>query len=120
MARTEKELPSGIILVEGTSEEKEPPEIQFKVYETLGRESKETLIARGIFTEESYKEAVRETTEKMILAGARRKDNGYWSLETEDSVWEYCPWDWRQPIGGYNKKCLSLLRRTEPFPVEES
>ena len=114
----EVETPSGVILVSGIPEweervrkANEENPIKWRVLELSGLETKVDLIHLGVFTEESYKEAVYQTSLRMILMGARRDDDGYWRLESERSVWTYHSWNWEQPMGGYSKSALERLLR---------
>jgi len=123
----EKELPNGIVLVSGIpeAEEKirkaeEANPIKWKVWVISSEWTKVDFIARGLETEESYGEKVRETSLKMILAGARRCENGDWVVENEHSAWFYHPWNWEQPYHGHNKKALEKLVVTDSFPIRVS
>lgn len=113
----EIEDPSGIVLVKGVREIEEKlkettSSIGFTVFEYTGTETKVDLIDMGLFTESSYREAVFETSIKMILRGAERRTDGTWLIEDEHSVWLYREWDWRFPFGGFSKAALSSLQKS--------
>lgn len=113
----ECETPSGVVLVEGIPEWEARQQklleegvlIDIGVIILRGDETKEDLIHLGVFTEDAYKESVFDTTIRMILWGARKNEAGNWVLDDGRSVWFYHEWDWRQPLGGYNKAALSRI-----------